>query len=321
MALLFIGGEVGLYLVLKILRQDFHYWVPGAPLIGSFFERIIVKVVADFTGCLHFRHPYELGGFGFTISILWAQAFSFVALQFFDEDSKDIMRGFLFVSFSAWLVLNIIFFCTIDLSYLNTFFGSKTAPQYTCEFYLTSNDDYAKFDAVFDNRIQYTKSIHEEVKLWMAANIDQWRRDQPDWFNIHKIPDDFLSKEVFESVGGAKRRRSSVSLREIVGLAPESREELLSEGLTHSPVAVMGEALLRGRSDVARVTKDAWIAVAEKLYEMRTNDYNSNVIHVEEIFEENEALFAPLLDRCPSFVTILSCSYARAVEEMRVEEL
>jgi len=54
---------------------------------------------------------------------------------------------------------------------------------------------------------------------------------------------------------------------------------------------------------------------------MRTNDYNSNVIHVEEIFEENEALFAPLLDRCPSFVTILSCSYARAVEEMRVEEL
>jgi len=220
--IIFIGSETGFYLVYKILRQDFHYWIRGFPLISSLIHRIIVKVIADFTGCLHFRHPYEMGGLGFTISMIWAQAFPFVALQYFDGDSKDIMTGFLVVSLMAWLMLNTIFFCTIDLSYLNTFFGTKTAPQYTCELYLTSQDDFQKFDAIFGNRIEYTKSIHGEVKVWVAENIDQWRRNQPDWFNIEMITDEYLPKDIFEAEGGAKRRRSSMSLRETVGLREAS---------------------------------------------------------------------------------------------------
>jgi len=222
MALLFIGGEIGIYLVFKILRQDFHYWVPGAPLIAVLLHRIVAKIIVDFTGCLHLRHPYELGEFSFLISMIWAQAFPFVALQYFDADSKDIMTGFLAVSFTAWLMSNIIFFCTIDLSYLNTFFGTKTAPQYTCELYLTGLDDFQKFDAIFTNRIEFTKSIHEDVKEWVAANLGIWRRIDPDWFRIELIPDEFLPKDVFEAEGGENRRRSSVSLREIVGLREAS---------------------------------------------------------------------------------------------------
>jgi len=136
-------------------------------------------------------------------------------------------------------VLNIIFFCTIDLSYLNTFFGSVTAPQYTCELYLTGKGDFQKFDAIFTNRIDYTKSIHGEVKEWVAANIDQWRRDESEWFKIAMIPDELLPKNVFEAEGGAKRRRSSVSLREMVGLSgasvgrvhPQAVEEMRIEDL------------------------------------------------------------------------------------------
>jgi len=60
------------------------------------------------------------------------------------------------------------------------------------------------------------------VKEWVAENIDQWRRDQPNWFKIEMIPDEFLPKDVLEAEGGAKRRRSSVSLREIVGLREAS---------------------------------------------------------------------------------------------------
>jgi len=237
--ILFIGGEIGLYLVYKILRQDFHYWVPNAPLILSIFERIIVKVITEFTGCIHLRHPYELGGLAFTISMIWAQVFPFVALQYFDGDSKDIMTGFLGMSFTAWLMLNIIFFCTIDLTYLNTFFGTKTGFEYTCELYLTGQGDFQKFDAIFTTRIEYTKSIHGEVKEWVAATIDEWRRETPDWFNIEMIPDEFLPKDVFEAEGGANRRRSSVSLREMVGLGetsegrvhPQAVEEMKVEDL------------------------------------------------------------------------------------------
>jgi len=111
--------------------------------------------------------------------MIWAQAFPFVALQYYDGEMKYIMTVFLGMSFTAWLMLNIIFFCTIDLSYLNTFIGTKTASQYTCELYLTGQDDFQKFDAIFTNRIQYTKRIHEEVKLWVEEKINQWKREKP----------------------------------------------------------------------------------------------------------------------------------------------
>jgi len=137
------------------------------------------------------------------------------------------------------LLSSIIFFCMTDLSYLNTFFGSMTAAQYTCELYLTSKDDFQKFDAIFTNRIQYTKKIHEEVKLWVATNIGQWRMERPDWFKIEMIPDELLPKDVFRAEGGAKRRRSSVSLREMVGLReasvgrvhPQAVEDMMVEDL------------------------------------------------------------------------------------------
>ena len=56
----FVGGEILLYLVWKIFRRDFFYWVriegPLAFLL-AFFNRIVVKVIVDFSGCLQMRHP------------------------------------------------------------------------------------------------------------------------------------------------------------------------------------------------------------------------------------------------------------------------
>ena len=66
-----------------------------------------------------------MGGLAFSMSMVWAQAFPFVALQFYEEGdtiSKDTITAILIGSFSAWLLLNIAFFCTINLNYLGTFF-------------------------------------------------------------------------------------------------------------------------------------------------------------------------------------------------------
>ena len=144
--------------------------------------------------------------------MVWAQVFPFVALQFYEgeEKARNALKTVLVGCFSLWLVLNII-----------TFFGTKTAPQYTCELFETSKEDSQRFDAVFSNRIAYTKSIHDDVRDWVARNIDRWKENKPDWFKIEMIPDAFLLSDVFEEEGGARRRRrSSVSIREIVGLAP-----------------------------------------------------------------------------------------------------
>ena len=147
----------------------------------------------------------------------------FVALYLYkDEDKDDSKREFLLIflscSLSVWLILNILFFCTIDLSFVNTFIGMKTGPQLTCERFKETEIDESKFRAAFENRSSYTKSIHDEVRTWVAENIAGWIEEKPDWFNIDLIPNDMLPDEVLESEGGAarKRRRSSVSLRELV---------------------------------------------------------------------------------------------------------
>ena len=73
-AMYIIGGEMLLFLAWKLLRWDFLYWVKVEGALGvilSFFVRILVKVIVDFTGCLHFRHPCELGGAVFSASMVW----------------------------------------------------------------------------------------------------------------------------------------------------------------------------------------------------------------------------------------------------------
>ena len=74
MVVYFVGGEIVFYLGYKIVRKDFMYWVQAEGVMDfvvSLLTRVIVKVVVDFSGCLHFRHPLELGGAAFSCSLLW----------------------------------------------------------------------------------------------------------------------------------------------------------------------------------------------------------------------------------------------------------
>jgi len=74
--------------------------------------------------------------------MIWAQIFPFVALQFFDNDDvKGIITLMLFGLSSLWLVMNIIFFKTINRKYIRTFFTRKTSAEYTCERFLDAKDD------------------------------------------------------------------------------------------------------------------------------------------------------------------------------------
>jgi len=229
---------------------------------------------------------------------LWAQIFPFVALLFFDgeETARNALTTVLVGCFGLWLVLNIIFFCTIDLKFLNTFFGTKTAPKYTCELFETSEEDYQRWDAVFENRIDYTKSIHDDVRDWVARNIDRWKEQKPDWFKIEIIPDTFLPSDVFEEEGGARRRRrSSVSIREIVGITPAEPTNNNNEQ----------EIIISPNSVVSR-----WTTLAEELYNTKTNNRKSNFAQLKKAFNSIKELLNPLTTRCPDFRTILAYALA-----------
>jgi len=94
-----VGGEILLYLLYKLTRGDYlsTFRVEGAAgVIVSLFYRVIVKVIVDFSGCVHLRHPLELGGLAFTMSMLWAQMFPFVVLMFFEDNgNKEAITIFL----------------------------------------------------------------------------------------------------------------------------------------------------------------------------------------------------------------------------------
>jgi len=55
-----------------------------------------------------------------------------------------------------------------------------------------------------------------------------------------------------------------------------------------------------------RTWKDAWEAVAEKIYEKKGVDHLENIVNVRSVFEKEGELLSPLVERCPGFVTILS---------------
>ena len=160
--------------------------------------------------------------------MIWAQVTPFVALALYKEEdkraNKEDIFSFLLCCVGAWLIMNVFFFCSIDLSYINTFFGVKTASQYTIERFTSSDSDAAKFEAVFWNRISYTESIREEVKTWVSNNIDRWRDQKVslDWFDIDAIPNDYLPQRVLIQEGGSDRRRPSFVL-ELVGLGDSGK--------------------------------------------------------------------------------------------------
>jgi hypothetical protein len=98
-AFLYIGADLGLYLLVKILREDFWYWAPlggKAEIVSSILLRVLVKIVVDFTSIVHFRHPNEVGGayslFGLLLTMVSLQVSIYIYLfsPYVDDNPIDI---------------------------------------------------------------------------------------------------------------------------------------------------------------------------------------------------------------------------------------
>ena len=59
----YLMGDMAFYLVYKVARQDFTYWLPlegVLSLAASGITRVVVKLVVDFAAIIHFRHSQEV---------------------------------------------------------------------------------------------------------------------------------------------------------------------------------------------------------------------------------------------------------------------
>ena len=69
----YLAGVMVVYLLYKLARRDFQYWVPTAGVGLSLVSRVLIKLYADFSGNPQFRHPFEIGGAAYLLMLCETQ--------------------------------------------------------------------------------------------------------------------------------------------------------------------------------------------------------------------------------------------------------
>jgi hypothetical protein len=214
----------------KLLRGDFYYPLPVegfAGFIVAFVARVIIKVVCDFSGIVHFRHPNDLGGIYWTFNILVAVVYSYVAIDVFynssasenciiDRDAAYLYHRWLvcvfFYSFSVFLLLS-------DRKYWKTFFSTKSGRRSVMDRF-TSDSDVSKASVLKKNRNMW-REIEPQVEMWVRDNWDAWEHDEPSWFT------DSFKSHVDESWLTVNQATSKASVAEKRKAMKERKTSLL----------------------------------------------------------------------------------------------
>jgi hypothetical protein len=217
----YIAGDMGVYLLQKILRGDFQYWIPVDGFIGflaSLVFRVMAKVIVDFTGSAMFRHPGELGGAYWTFSMVLALVSLFVVIEVHFSSSelmevevmkKEEVGKLAWVMCSAWLISFVLFLRLMKQEYLHSFFSLKDGKSVVMERFLI--DDEQVKASIFKKNRKLWVGIEEEVKVWVTANWRRWNREKPKWFTkglIAKIPKEWVAGIAGIGYGGARGARN-----------------------------------------------------------------------------------------------------------------
>jgi len=238
-----LGGEMVAYLSFKLVRRDFRYWLPmprGTSLAFSLLMRVIVKVICDFTGFLHARHPYEMGGFYWLMNMVWTQASVFGAIKLKEkfgrgvEDEMEIdmervvneenFQMIASVLLLLWLVAILGLFFGSEQELRKTFYSTMTAKQYTEALFDSGEDEI--MGAVFENHRTYYREFEGEIKVWLGENWSGWHETRPKFLEalLKRIPIDLIPGSnivselaVADRLQMARRREERSALKRSVG--------------------------------------------------------------------------------------------------------
>jgi hypothetical protein len=280
----YLLGDMSIYLLLKTARGDFLYWTPVYGYLGffvSFLARVISKVIVDFTGVTFFRHPGEVGGLYFSLSMLMALASSFVAIEVYfwstevgtramENGTRVMEKGdaihLVLLMIGAWLVTFGLNLLLMKKKYRKTFFSLKLGKTAIMEKFESENEEVKA--AIFTKNRNLWVEIEEDVKEWVMNNWWRWKEEQPAWLTegiIAKIPDEFIPSEESRVALNRMRRRSSfvASMSELTASRPSlkfSKQSLLTISHTIVPVIEQHEEEESGgedKSDKSEVTRKA----------------------------------------------------------------
>jgi hypothetical protein len=233
-AFLYIGADLGLYLLVKILRGDFWYWIPlgeNIEIVSSILLRVMTKIIVDFTSIAQFRHPNEVGGaywlFGLMLTMGSLPVSIYVASPYVDEKTINIAWTMVKMFLPSSGLCLIIFFLNIKRKYWHTFWSTQRSKDASMAWFLEGESDNIKIQ-VFRHSKHHWVSIEREIRKWIELNWVEWDEEKPEWFTDlikSRVPVEFIQVD-----GDARRkesvRRASVDAEAEGGLAGALRASI-----------------------------------------------------------------------------------------------
>ena len=171
----YMSFDICLYMLYKLARRDFWYWPPTTGVGIAVLGRGLVKLLTDFSGCVPYRNPVELGGAYWLFNAVMSQLSCIVSVVLYDRyfvgDAK-ISGPFLYGTVGAlvavWLVAFCAFLLIIKREYVQTFVSLQSGSDYIIG-YFRDNDDEARRIQIFYNNELLWESIRLAVRAWVRG--------------------------------------------------------------------------------------------------------------------------------------------------------
>jgi hypothetical protein len=172
----YLSCDVGLHLVYKIARHDLWYWMPTAGVGISLLVRCATKVLVDFTACVHFRNPLDLGGAYWLLNAVMSQLSCFASVVLYDlyyvGDIKiggSFLYGIVGALGIVWLISFGAFLLIIRQEYRHTFVSLQTGLDYAISYFRDNAANEARQTEIFYCNELMWRSIRPAVKAWVRS--------------------------------------------------------------------------------------------------------------------------------------------------------
>ncbi|GMH65899.1 hypothetical protein TrLO_g8812 [Triparma laevis f. longispina] len=143
-ALLYLIGDILLFLIYKVVQRDFRYWI---------------KID---------------GATGLAISLAVRDLLTLT------KDTIKLLTRLTVVLGISLILLVGLFFALMNGEYRHTFFSVETGGEMRRRLFL-EGDDKMKY-TIFEVTREYWSPIGDKVEAWVRAGWKSWEQDKPEWF-------------------------------------------------------------------------------------------------------------------------------------------
>jgi hypothetical protein len=159
----------------KIARRDLWFWPPTTGVGIAVLGRGIVKVLVDFSGCVHFRNPVDLGGAYWLFNAVMSQLSCIVSVVLYDRyfvGNAKISGPFLYGTVGTLIALWFVAFCAflliIKREYVHTFVSLQSGSDYVIGYFRDNVDQGRRIQIFYSNERMW-ESIRPAVRAWVRG--------------------------------------------------------------------------------------------------------------------------------------------------------